>query len=269
MDANYTLDDLRYLMRRLRAPESGCPWDLKQDFRSITAATIEEAYEVVDAIENGDREQVKEELGDLLFQIIFYSQLAQEEASFSWEQIVHTLTEKLVRRHPHVFPSGDLHAINSGDTGPTDVKAQWEAIKSEERAKKGLTQLLDDIPLGLPAMTRAYKLQKRAASIGYDWRALEPVFAKLDEEVMELKAAIDVGTPDAILDELGDVLFTVVNIARHLKAEPETALRRSNARFGQRINAVVKLAESQGRDLDALNDNELDELWRAAKISTQ
>lgn len=262
----YSLEDLRYLMRRLRDKETGCPWDIKQDFRSITASTIEEAYEVVDAIENGNKEDIKEELGDLLFQIIFYNQLAEEEGSFDLEGIIHKLTDKLIRRHPHVFPNGELTKSYTSGLTDEEIKRQWEAIKAQERQRKQKAQLLDDIPVGLPAMTRAVKIQKRAASINYDWRYAQAVFDKLDEEIAELKQAFTQDNASAIRDELGDVLFTVVNLARHLKVEPESALRLANQKFSTRIEAVCALAHRKGINLDQATEKELDSLWQQVKI---
>lgn len=264
MTTLYTLNDLRYLMRRLRDPETGCPWDIKQNFKSITASTIEEAYEVVDAIEHGDRGQVREELGDLLFQIIFYSQLADEEGGFTWDDVVDGLTAKLIRRHPHVFPEGKLSSVRKEVEVSVDVKAQWEALKAQERQEKGLTALLADIPLGMPALTRAYKIQKRAASAGFDWNTLPPLLGKLSEEIAELQDAIDSESAEAITEELGDLLFTVVNVARYLKREPESLLRSANAKFAQRIDVVTRLA--QGANLKDLEEKELDALWEQAKV---
>ena len=266
MCLEYSLEDLRYLMRRLRDKENGCPWDIKQDFRSITASTIEEAYEVVDAIENGSKEDVREELGDLLFQIIFYNQLAEEEGSFDFETIIHSLTDKLIRRHPHVFPNGQLTKSYTSELTDEEIKHQWEAIKAQERKGKQKPQLLADIPVGLPAMTRALKLQKRAASIHYDWQCAQAVFDKLDEEIAEIKQAFTSDNVLAIKDELGDVLFTVVNLARHLKVEPESALRSANQKFSDRIEAVCALAHSKGINLDQATEKELDSLWQQVKI---
>lgn len=261
----YTLNDLRYLMRRLRDAETGCPWDIQQDFNSITSSTIEEAYEVVDAIENGERSQVREELGDLLFQIIFYSQLADEEGCFTLDDVIDGLTTKLIRRHPHVFPDGTLNSVRQEADVAVDVKAQWEAIKSQERQDKGLTALLADIPVRMPALTRAYKIQKRAASVGYDWPSLAPLFDTLIDELGELREAVASNSSAAITDELGDLLFTVVNISRHLKREPESVLRGANAKFVARINTAASLAQQKNVNLKDLSEVELDALWEQAK----
>jgi ATP diphosphatase len=252
-------------MRRLRDPVTGCPWDIKQNFKSITSSTIEEAYEVVDAIESGDREQIKEELGDLLFQIIFYCELAEEESSFDLDAVVDGITQKLIRRHPHVFPDGRLTSSAQSMNPAMDVKKQWEKIKSEERANKGLINPLDDIPLGLPALMRAFKMQKRAARVGLDWPSLSKVMDKLQEELGELKKAVAENHRSAIADELGDVLFSVVNIARHLDCEPESSLRQANAKFANRFRHVVEQAKTENIDLTELSPEQLDNLWINAK----
>lgn len=268
MTERYSLDDLRYLMRRLREPNGGCPWDLKQDFLSITPSTIEEAYEVVEAIETGNRDEIREELGDLLFQIIFYSQLGEEENSFSLDDIVHGLTAKLVRRHPHVFPEGTLASRQTSTVDSDTIKLQWEAIKAEERKNKGKVGALDDIPRGLPAVTRAIKIQKRAARMKFDWSCYNDVVEKLQEELAELNEAIELKEAAAIEEELGDVLFTVVNMSRHLGVEPEAALRRSNEKFSTRFEAVIELADVERINLAEADDLTLDDLWRKAKNKT-
>ena len=184
----YGIEDLRYLMRRLRDPKSGCPWDLKQNFQSLTSHTIEEAYEVVDAIEQDDMSHLREELGDLLFQIIFYSQLAEEQSQFSFDDIISTITQKLIRRHPHVFPEGTIESsrVSLADTEIVEIKRVWEEIKRQERTDKGVGKTLDDIPLALPALNRALKLQKRAANVGFDWSDIKPVIEKINEELFTL-----------------------------------------------------------------------------------
>ncbi|WP_394201746.1 nucleoside triphosphate pyrophosphohydrolase [Marinagarivorans algicola] len=267
MNSTYSLEDLRYLMQRLRDKETGCPWDIQQDFRSITASTIEEAYEVVDAIEYGSKEDVKEELGDLLFQIIFYNQLAEEEGSFGLEDIIHALTAKLIRRHPHVFPQGNLNAKRTTALTEDDIKAQWETIKAQERQQKKKPSLLDDIPVGLPAITRAVKLQKRATAVNLDWPSAWAVFDKVDEEITELKEAVAAQDACAIEQELGDVLFSVVNLARHLKVQPEGALRAANKKFSVRVEGVHALAKQKDIDLLQASAKVLDDLWRQVKAS--
>lgn len=264
MSQPYQLADLLYLMQRLRTPETGCPWDLKQNFASILPHTLEEAYEVADAIEREDFAQLKDELGDLLFQVIFYAQLGKEQQYFDLADIIDNLVAKLIRRHPHVFPTADLYA--KADTPPLteeQIKARWEAIKAEERAGKDHASVLDDVPSALPALQRANKLQKRAASVGFDWFEWLPVRAKLVEELDEIEQAVHQGEQDAIEDEVGDLLFCCVNLARHLKVDPEAALRRANAKFERRFRRVEQLAgpdSMQQMDLPGL-----DALWDQAK----
>ncbi len=267
MRRDYSLDDLRYLMRRLRDPKTGCPWDIKQDFLSITSSTIEEAYEVVDAIEKGIPSDIKEELGDLLFQIIFYGQLAEEENHFAFGDIVQCLTEKLIRRHPHVFPDGTLQSVRTESLDNIDIKTQWEKIKAQERKNKGHAGVLDDIPSGLPAMTRAVKIQKRAARYQFDWPDISPVIDKLQEELAELKEALQSADPQAIEDEMGDVLFTAVNLARHCNVEPEAALRRANYKFARRFEYLIRLAEQRNITLRDASLDVMEALWQEAKQS--
>ncbi|MGV8836961.1 nucleoside triphosphate pyrophosphohydrolase [Cellvibrio sp.] len=256
----YSIDDLLYLMARLRDPESGCPWDLTQDYASIAPSTLEEAYEVVDAIEKQDFVHLKEELGDLLFQVIFYSQLGKEEDRFEFAGVVSDLVAKLMRRHPHVFPEGTLHSrVENRHTLPTEVKARWEVIKQQERAEKGANGILADVPLNLPSLSRAAKLQKRAASVGFDWDDVYGPIAKVREELMEVEAELDSGDMAALEEELGDLLFAVVNIARYQKIDPEQALRRANQKFEQRFHFIethspAPLAETSIHDMNRLWD---------------
>lgn len=225
----YTLDDLLHLMARLRDPQYGCPWDLKQNYASIVPHTLEEAYEVADTIERGDFEHLQGELGDLLFQVVYYSQLAREEGRFEFDGVVDSITRKLIRRHPHVFPTGELYApVDTPSLSEAQVKSRWEEIKAEERAEKSQPEqlsLLDDVPATLPALSRAAKLQKRAATVGFDWPAALPVLDKVREELDEVLQAMADGDADALEDEVGDLLFAAVNLARHLKQDPEHALR--------------------------------------------
>lgn len=262
--SRHTLADLEHLMQRLRRPETGCPWDLKQSYLTITSSTIEEAYEVVDAIEQEDYQHLQEELGDLLFQVIFYAQLASEESRFTLADVVHGITAKLLRRHPHVFPDGTLASERSpGDLlEEAHIKASWEQIKTEERHQKGSKGLLDDVPRALPAMTRATKLQKRAAKIGFDWPDVLPVVDKLDEEVGEFRQALAEQDSAAIDDELGDIFFTCANIARHLGRDPEAILRRANAKFERRFRRMeARLPEST----EGLDEETLERLWLWSK----
>lgn len=259
----YTIDDLLYLMARLRDPETGCPWDITQDYASIAPSTLEEAYEVVDAIEKQDFDHLKEELGDLLFQVIFYSQLGKEEDRFEFAGVVSGLVTKLIRRHPHVFPDGTLRSrVENRHTLPGDVKARWEAIKQQERAEKGAQGLLADVPLNLPALSRAAKLQKRAASVGFDWEDVYGPIAKVREELMEVEAELDSGDEAALEEELGDLLFAVVNIARYQKIDPEQALRRANQKFEQRFHFIE--TNSSG-PLASTSIDEMNRLWDEAK----
>lgn len=276
---SYSLEDLKYLMARLRKPDTGCPWDLKQDFASIVPHTIEEAYEVADAIARRDFPHLKDELGDLLFQVIFYSQLGVEQGHFDFEQVVDNLVRKLVRRHPHVFPDGTLASEVDPDNRPSDdeIKASWERIKAEERAlapqsstEAAPASRLAGIARTLPAMARAEKLQRRAASHGFDWPDIEPVFAKLHEEIDELKEAWYAaenggGDGDAVEDELGDLLFVCVNLARFLKVNPEKALQRTNHKFEARFRAIEERLAAEGRDMDSETLEALDQIWQAVK----
>lgn len=259
----YTIDDLLYLMARLRDPEAGCPWDIKQDYASIAPSTLEEAYEVVDAIEKQDFVHLKEELGDLLFQVIFYSQLGKEDQRFDFAAVVSDLVAKLIRRHPHVFPEGTLQSrVDNRHTLPVDVKARWEAIKQEERAAKGAQGLLADVPLNLPALSRAAKLQKRAATVGFDWEDVYGPIAKVREELLEVEAELDSGDQAALEEELGDLLFAVVNIARYQKIDPEQALRRANQKFEQRFNYIE---QHSAAPLVQTSIDEMNRLWDEAK----
>ncbi|PUA30940.1 MAG: nucleoside triphosphate pyrophosphohydrolase [Cellvibrio sp. 79] len=259
----YTIDDLLYLMARLRDPEAGCPWDIKQDYASIAPSTLEEAYEVVDAIEKHDFVHLKEELGDLLFQVIFYSQLGKEEHRFEFAGVVSDLVAKLIRRHPHVFPEGTLQSrIDNRDALPGDMKTRWEAIKQQEREAKGAQGLLADVPLNLPALSRAAKLQKRAASVGFDWDDVYGPIAKVREELLEVEAELDSGDREALEEELGDLLFAAVNIARYMKIDPEQALRRTNQKFEQRFGFIEK---NVTQSLNQTSIEEMNRLWDLAK----
>ena len=273
MARQYTVDDLRYLMQRLRNPETGCPWDLKQSFSTIAKHTLEEVYEVIDAIERDDLHHLGEELGDLLFQIIFYSELGAEQQIFDFDTVVHGLVTKLVRRHPHVFPDGTLESVIEPDSRLDNaaeearIKSVWEAIKAEERAAKGESKTLDDIPLAIPALSRAQKLQKRAANKGFDWQHLDQVVEVVREELVELEAEIEVNNSAAIEDELGDLLFSCVNLARHLEVDPERALRRANDKFQRRFQAIEKLATQAGNDFSQLSTDEMEQLWVEVKLA--
>lgn len=265
----YTLDDLLHLMARLRDPQYGCPWDLKQNYASIVPHTIEEAYEVADTIERGDFEHMQGELGDLLFQVVYYSQLAREEGRFEFDGVVDSITRKLIRRHPHVFPTGELYApVDTPSLSEAQVKSRWEEIKAEERAEKSQPEqlsLLDDVPATLPALSRAAKLQKRAATVGFDWPAALPVLDKVREELDEVLQAMADGDADALEDEVGDLLFAAVNLARHLKQDPEHALRRANRKFERRFRFIEQALRDSGRPIEDCDLDELDALWGEAK----
>ena len=265
----YTLDDLLHLMARLRDPQYGCPWDLKQNYASIVPHTIEEAYEVADTIERGDFEHLQGELGDLLFQVVYYSQLAREEGRFEFDGVVDSITRKLIRRHPHVFPTGELCApVDTPSLSEAQVKSRWEEIKAEERAEKSQPEqlsLLDDVPATLPALSRAAKLQKRAATVGFDWPAALPVLDKVREELDEVLQAMADGDADALEDEVGDLLFAAVNLARHLKQDPEHALRRANRKFERRFRFIEQALRDSGRPIEDCDLDELDALWGEAK----
>jgi ATP diphosphatase len=245
------------IMARLRTPGAGCPWDLEQSFATVAPYTIEEAYEVADAIERNDRAALKDELGDLLLQVAFHARMAEEEHSFDFGDVVLGLTEKLVRRHPHVF--GDAKAL-----APNQVKTLWERIKDEERKVNDRTGAgLLDVPHALPALTRALKLQRKAASVGFDWKHDADVRAKIDEELSELQAAAGEHAKEA--EEIGDLLFAVVNLARRLGVDPEEALRAANRKFERRFRAIETALAARGHKLGEVTLDELDALWNEAK----
>jgi ATP diphosphatase len=259
------MQQLLRIMQRLRDPEHGCAWDLKQDFRSILPSTLEECYELADAIEHEDWPHVADELGDVLFQVIFHAQLGSELGLFDFQRVVHTLADKLVRRHPHVFANGEIEGVVDSDLDPEQVKAQWEQIKREERRARDQHHVLADVPLALPALPRAQKLQKRAAQVGFDWPDAPPVLDKLDEELGELRAAVSSGDRDHIAEELGDLLFTAVNLSRKLKLDAEECLRAACAKFEQRFAQMEDVAAARGERLDALDAQALEALWASAK----
>lgn len=262
-ETGYTLDDLLYLMARLRDPQTGCPWDIKQDYASIAPSTIEEAYEVVDAIEKQDFGHLNEELGDLLFQVIFYAQIGKEEQRFDFSSIVSSLVEKLVRRHPHVFPEGTLQSqVSDRHNLPDDIKQRWEIIKQQERAAKGAHGVLDDVPVNLPALSRAAKLQKRAANVGFDWENIHGPLAKVREELIEVEEALEQNDSEHLSEELGDLLFAVVNVVRYLKEDPEAVLRSANRKFEKRFQYIE---QQLGDQLKAADIDTMNRLWDEAK----
>lgn len=252
-------------MSRLRDPEGGCPWDLSQDYQSISASTIEEAYELVDAIFAEDKQQIKEELGDVLFQVIFYSQLAKEEAAFTIEDVIDYLCQKLLRRHPHVFPDGDINKRFDGNVDVEQVKVEWERIKAQERVGKEQRGLLDDIPNALPALKRAQKMQKRASGVGFDWPDAASAISKVEEELAELKAAIAENNQTDIELEVGDLLFSCVNVSRLLTVNAEKAVMLSNRKFEQRFEYIEKQLAQQEKSLESASLVEMDQLWDQAK----
>ncbi|GMV63570.1 MAG: nucleoside triphosphate pyrophosphohydrolase [Parvibaculum sp.] len=255
------IETLLEIMARLRDPDGGCPWDLEQDFASIAPYTIEEAYEVADAIERGDMDDLKDELGDLLLQVVFHAQMAKEEGRFGFPDVVRAICEKMIRRHPHVF--GDEEQRSAGA-----VKGRWEEIKAEEKAEKGKapTSILDDVPLALPALARAIKLQNRAARVGFDWPDTSLVIDKLNEEMLELSAEVAKGgDADRLEDEMGDLLFVYANLARHMKVDPEAALRRANAKFRRRFGRIEEKLAADGRRPEDSTLEEMDALWNEAK----
>jgi len=280
MSSQYDVRDLLELMDRLRDPETGCPWDLKQDYRSIVPHTVEETYEVADAIERGDLEHLPDELGDLLFQVVFYARLGKEEERFDFDAVVDQVTRKLIRRHPHIFPDGTMNSRPASVEGMTDsdVLVNWDRIKAEEAKERGEgsggngdapASQLDDITPGLPAFQKAAKLQKRASKVGFDWPDTGMVFAKLAEESRELRAAYstmrDETDTDAVEDELGDLLFVAVNLSRFLGVDAEQALRRSNRKFERRFRRMETMLNDAGVQLAGQPVEQLELFWQEAK----
>jgi ATP diphosphatase len=252
------IDRLLAVMARLRDRESGCPWDVEQTFATIAPYTVEEAYEVADAIERGDLKDLREELGDLLFQVVFHSRIAEEDGAFVFDDVVQAVTDKLIRRHPHVF-------ADAGFRTAEEQTVAWEAIKAEERAGKAKHGVLDDVPPGLPALTRAVKLTRRAARVGFDWPSTREVFDKLREEMAELEVEIEAGDAQKSREELGDFLFVVANLARKLDIEPEDALRATNAKFVRRFHHIEARLAEDGRTPEQSDLTEMDRLWDEAK----
>lgn len=261
------LSRLLDIMAKLRDPNGGCPWDLEQDFATIAPHTIEEAYEVADAIQSGDMLAVKDELGDLLFQSVFYAQMGKERGLFDFDAIAGHIADKMIRRHPHVF--GEVNVATSDD----QVR-HWEDLKARERAEKAAASgkppsALDGVIAGLPALTRAVKLQKRAARVGFDWTRADEILDKIEEEIGELRVEMQAATPtkERMQDELGDLLFALVNLARHLDIDPETALRGTNAKFDRRFRQVEASLAAQGRSPSQASLDEMEALWVEAKRS--
>ena len=253
------LPRLLEVMRRLRDPDTGCPWDIEQDFASIAPYTIEEAYEVADAIARGAWDDLEGELGDLLLQVVYHAQMAQEAERFDFDSVARRIAAKMIDRHPHVF------GTESRDKTPEQQTRDWEAAKAAERQKAGRMGLLDDVALGLPALLRAVKLQKRAARVGFDWPDAGAVLDKIAEETAELVAARDSGNRDHLAEELGDLLFVMANLARHLDVDPEAALRDANAKFTRRFSHIEAELAASGRRPQDSDLAEMDALWNAAK----
>lgn len=255
------IDRLLEIMATLRDPVRGCAWDKEQTFATIAPYTIEEAYEVADAIDHGDMAALKDELGDLLFQVVFHAQMARDQNAFAFDDVAAAISDKMVRRHPHVF----------GDAGPRDSDGQvaaWEVTKAEERAAKGHNSVLDGVARALPPMTRALKLQNRAARVGFDWAEPGDVLAKIAEEMAEIKHEIDTEAPmERLEDEMGDVLFACVNLARKLKIDPEQALKRANAKFDRRFRHVEGRLDNAGRRPEDATLDEMEALWVEAKLN--
>jgi ATP diphosphatase len=253
------LERLRAIMARLRDPVTGCPWDVAQDFATIAPYTIEEAYEVADAIERQAWDELKGELGDLLFQSVFHARMAEEAGLFDLDDVATAIADKMIARHPHVF--GDESNAKSADQQVAD----WESVKAAERAAKAKGGVLDDVALGLPALMRAEKLQKRAARVGFDWPDIAMVIAKIAEEARELAEARATLPQDKIAEEMGDLLFIMANLARHLKVDPEDALRRANTKFTRRFAFIEAELAKQGKRPDESDLAEMDALWDSAK----
>ena len=253
------MEKLHQITSQLRDPEKGCPWDKEQTFESIAHCAIEEAYEVVEAIENKDYEAFKNELGDLLFQVAFHSNIAEEMNLFTFDDVVDSITTKLINRHPHVF----------SDLSIEDSKAQtdhWEKIKIEERKQKhGMNSILDDIGTNQPALNIAYKIGKRARSVGFDWNNEGGVIDKIEEEIEELKVAINSGNQSNIEEEAGDLLFSVVSLSRHTSIDPESALRKANKKFDQRFRSMERALKESNREFSHMTERELDKLWENVK----
>jgi ATP diphosphatase len=259
------------IMAALRTPVTGCPWDVEQTFETIVPYTLEEAYEVADAVERRDMDDLRDELGDLLLQVVFHARMAEEASEFAFGDVVEAITKKMIRRHPHVF--GDAEARAAGS-----AKGMWNAIKAEEKAEKRQARLargldpedsgrgfLDSVPHALPALTRALKLQEKAAQVGFDWKEAKPILDKIEEEILELREAMDRGNRDEVQDEFGDVLFALVNFGRHLAIDAETALRGTNDKFRSRLHVVESELQKSGRSLAEASLDELEALWQRAK----
>jgi len=267
------MQKLLQVMELLRDKEHGCPWDLKQNLKSLAKYTLEEVYEVVDAIESDNDEQLVDELGDLLFQVVFYAQIASEEGRFKFDDIVDAIVDKLLRRHPHVFPGESIE--NFGQKQLLDanqVVDNWEGIKAKERLAKNMQErsdlsesILRDIPVAIPAMDRALKIQKRVARVGFDWPEVNPVFEKLKEEVAEIEQALAAENREQVADEVGDAFFALINLARHLQVDPESSLRSTNKKFCSRFEYIERHLIESRLSIGDVPSDELERLWQEAK----
>jgi ATP diphosphatase len=267
MTPSRDISGLLDIMAKLRTPGSGCPWDLEQNFSTIAPYTIEEAYEVADAIARGDLDDLRDELGDLLLQVVFHARMAEEQNAFAFGDVVEAITRKMIRRHPHVFADKD------GKLTPSHVKEAWDRIKAEEKAERAARRppesahklLLSSVKAGQPALARALELQRKASTVGFDWNDPRAVLQKIREEADEIEAALDRDSVDELAAETGDLLFAVVNLARHAGADPEIALRSANAKFERRFGYIERALDAQGRSLDGASLAEMDALWNEAK----
>ncbi|MBJ3774716.1 nucleoside triphosphate pyrophosphohydrolase [Acuticoccus mangrovi] len=255
------IDRLREIMAQLRNPDGGCAWDIAQSFETIAPYTIEEAYEVADAIERGNLDDLRDELGDLLLQVVFHAQMAAEDGTFDFDDVATAICEKLVRRHPHVFSDGAART-------PAEIKLVWDEIKAEERAKKP-DGIIDDVPANLPSLVRAEKLQSRMARVGFDWPDTDGVLDKVSEELGELTEAVRAGEMTAAEAEFGDLLFTLVNHARHLGLDADAALRGTNARFATRVRHMEQAVKADGGRMDELDADAWERAWQRAKTAEQ
>jgi len=269
------------IMAALREPQTGCPWDIKQSFKTIVPYTLEEAYEVADAIENGDMNELKNELGDLLFQVVFYAQMAKEQGDFNFDDVVEAVSEKLINRHPHVF--GELGRndekklneveLNEAELNEAELNEAWEKSKENERGTHAVNKknrralVLDGVAKALPALKRSQKLQNRAAREGFDWPNVEPVLDKIEEEIQELREAMQYKNQQHIIEETGDVLFSCVNLARHLNVDAEESLRRCNQKFEQRFGYIEKVLNQENKSFKNCSLDDLEDLWAQAKVS--
>ena len=270
MTPSRDISRLLEIMAALRTPGSGCPWDLQQKFATIVPYTIEEAFEVADAIARGDLDDLRDELGDLLLQVVFHARMAEEQNAFAFGDVVEAITAKMIRRHPHVFADKD------GRLTPSDVKGAWDRIKAEEKAERAARRpreetahksLLASVKAGQPALARAMELQRRASSVGFDWNDPRAVLHKIREEADEIEAALDRGDADELTEETGDLLFALVNLARHVGADPDLALRRTNTKFERRFGYIERALAAQGRALEDASLAEMDALWNEAKAA--